>query len=212
MLTTLLSYFQQYGYWVVFFGVMLENAGVPIPGETILLAAGFFAALGHFHLALVMAVACLGAVLGDNAGYFIGRKLGRAALLRYGRYVGLTPKRLTMFESFFERHGDKTILVARFITGLRVFAALLAGAAHMRWPRFALYNFLGAVLWSIAITLAGYFFGHSWHLLERWVGGIGAGALAAVIVAGVVIFLVRRRKRALAVAAEREKIETASLL
>jgi len=212
MLTTLLSYFQQYGYWVVFFGVMLENAGVPIPGETILLAAGFFAALGHFHLALVMAVACLGAVLGDNAGYFIGRKLGRAALLRYGRYVGLTPKRLTMFESFFERHGDKTILVARFITGLRVFAALLAGAAHMRWPRFALYNFLGAVLWSIAITLAGYFFGHSWHLLERWVGGIGAGALAAVIVAGVVIFLVRQRKRASQVAAEREKIETASLL
>ena len=212
MLTTLLSYFQQYGYWVVFFGVMLENAGVPIPGETILLAAGFFAALGHFHLAIVMAVACLGAVLGDNAGYFIGRKLGRAALLRYGRYAGLTPKRLAMFESFFERHGDKTILVARFITGLRVFAALLAGAAHMRWPRFALYNFLGAVLWSVAITLAGYFFGHSWHLLERWVGGIGAGALAAVIVAGVVIFLVRRRKRALAVAAEREKIETASLL
>ena len=153
MLTALLSYFQQYGYWVVFFGVMLENAGVPVPGETILLAAGFFAALGHFHLGIVMAVACTGAVLGDNAGYFIGRKLGRAALLRYGRYAGLTPKRLAMFESFFERHGDKTILVARFITGLRVFAALLAGAAHMRWPRFALYNFLGAVLWSIAITL-----------------------------------------------------------
>jgi membrane protein DedA with SNARE-associated domain len=212
MLTTLLSYFQQYGYWVVFFGVMLENAGVPIPGETILLAAGFSAALGHFHLGIVMAVACTGAVLGDNAGYFIGRKLGRATLLRYGRYGGLTPKRLAMFESFFERHGDKTILVARFITGLRVFAALLAGAAHMRWPRFALYNFLGAVLWSIAITLAGYFFGHSWHLLERWVGGIGAAALAAVIVAGVVIFIVRRRRRASQAAVEREKIETASSL
>jgi len=212
MLTTLLSYFQHYGYWVVFFGVMLENAGIPVPGETILLAAGFFAALGHFHLEIVMAVACIGAVLGDNAGYFIGRKLGRGALLRYGRYAGLTPKRLAMFESFFERHGDKTILAARFITGLRVFAALLAGAAHMRWPRFALYNFLGAVLWSIAITLAGYFFGHSWHLLERWVGGIGAAALVVVIVGGVVILLVRRRKRASKAAAEREKIETASSL
>ena len=212
MLTTLLSYFQQYGYWVVFFGVMLENAGVPIPGETILLAAGFFAALGHFHLGIVMAVASTGAVLGDNAGYFIGRKLGRATLLRYGRYAGLTPKRLAMFESFFERHGDKTILAARFITGLRVFAALLAGAAHMRWPRFALYNFLGAVLWSIAITLAGYFFGHSWHLLERWVGGIGAAALAGVIVAGVVLLLVRRRRRASQAAAESEKTETASSL
>jgi membrane protein DedA with SNARE-associated domain len=210
MLSTLLSYFEQYGYWVVFFGVMLENAGVPVPGETTLLAAGFFAALGHFNLAIVMAVACLGAVLGDNAGYFIGRKLGRATLLRYGRYVGLTPKRFSMFESFFESHGDKTILVARFITGLRVFAALLAGAAHMQWPRFALYNFLGAVLWSIAIALAGYFFGHSWHLLEKWIGAIGAGALAAIIIAGVVIFVVRRRKRRAAeTAAASEKTDTA---
>lgn len=205
MLSSLLSYFEQYGYWVVFFGVMLENAGVPVPGETILLAAGFFAALGHFNIPLVMAIACLGAVLGDNAGYFIGRKLGRATLLRYGRYVGLTPKRLAMFETFFESHGDKTILVARFITGLRVFAALLAGAARMRWRTFALYNFLGAMLWSIAITLAGYFFGHSWHLLERWIGGIGAGALAAVVVTGLVIFFVRRRRRLAAQAASKSE-------
>jgi membrane protein DedA with SNARE-associated domain len=212
MLQSLLSYFEQYGYWVIFFGVMLENAGVPVPGETTLLAAGFFAALGHFNLALVMAVACLGAVLGDNAGYFIGRKLGRATLLRYGRYVGLTPKRFSMFESFFESHGDKTILVARFITGLRVFAALLAGAARMQWPRFALYNFLGAVLWSIAVALAGYFFGHSWHLLERWIGGIGAAALAAIIVAGVVIFIVRRRKRRAAEAAAASEKTGAALL
>src|SRR5213083_202337 len=158
-------YMLVYGYWAVFFGVMLENAGVPVPGETILLAAGFFAASGHFNMALVVATACVGAVLGDNAGYLIGRKLGRETLLRVGRFVGLTPKRLVMFETFFEKHGDKTILVARFITGLRVFAALLAGAARMRWRTFALFNFLGAVLWSIVITLAGYFFGHSWHLL-----------------------------------------------
>jgi membrane protein DedA with SNARE-associated domain len=195
MLDALLSYFHQYGYWVVFFGVMLENAGVPVPGETILLAAGFFAASGHFNIALVMATACVGAVLGDNAGYFIGRKLGRATLLRIGRYVGLTPKRLVMFEVFFEKHGDKTILVARFITGLRVFAALLAGAARMQWRTFALFNFLGAVLWSIAITLAGYFFGHSWHLLERWIGGIGAALLAAIIVTALVIVYVRRRRQ-----------------
>jgi membrane protein DedA with SNARE-associated domain len=203
MLSALLSYFEQYGYWVVFFGVMLENAGVPVPGETILLAAGFFAALGHFNIAFVMAIACLGAVLGDNFGYFIGRKLGSATLLRYGRYVGLTPKRLAMFETFFESHGNKTILVARFITGLRVFAALLPGAARMQWRMFALYNFLGAMLWSIAITLAGYFFGHSWHLLERWIGAIGAGALAAIVVMGLAILFVRRRRRLAAEAASK---------
>jgi membrane protein DedA with SNARE-associated domain len=201
MLDTLFSYFTQYGYVVVFFGVMLENAGVPVPGETILLAAGFFAADHHFNLILVMGVACLGAVLGDNAGYLIGHKIGRATLVRYGRYVGLTGKRLAMFEAFFKSHGDKTILVARFITGLRVFAALLAGAAGMKWRTFALYNFLGAVLWSIVISLAGYFFGHSWHLLERWVGGIGAVALAAILVVGFWIFFVRRRNRLAAEAA-----------
>lgn len=201
MLDKLLFYFAQYGYLVVFFGVMLENAGVPVPGETILLAAGFFAADHHFNLAFVMAVACVGAVLGDNAGYLIGHRVGRATLLRYGRYGGLTPKRLAMFEGFFESHGDKTILVARFITGLRVFAALLAGAAGMRWRTFAIYNFLGAVLWSITIALAGYFFGHSWHLLERWIGGIGAGALAAVVVVCVAILLIRRRRRLAAEAA-----------
>jgi membrane protein DedA with SNARE-associated domain len=201
MLEALLSYFQQYGYWVVFFGVMLENAGVPVPGETILLAAGFFAASGRFNIALVMSTASLGAVLGDNAGYFIGRKLGRATLLRIGRYVGLTPTRLVMFETFFGKWGDKTILVARFITGLRVFAALLAGAARMRWGTFALFNFLGAVLWSMVITMAGYFFGHSWHLLERWIGGIGAALLAVIIVSALVTVYVRRRRRLAAKAA-----------
>jgi membrane-associated protein len=100
-----------------------------------------------------------------------------------------------MFETFFEKHGDKTILVARFITGLRVFAALLAGAARMRWRTFALFNFLGAVLWSITITLSGYFFGQSWHLLEKWIGGIGTALLAAVIVTAFVIVYVRRRRR-----------------
>src|SRR5437588_212576 len=82
MLQTLLEYFSRYGYWVIFFGVMLENAGLPIPGETILLAAGFVASLGHFNIAAVMVIAAIGAMLGDNAGYAIGRKLGRTALER----------------------------------------------------------------------------------------------------------------------------------
>src|SRR5258705_10122765 len=92
MLSTLLSYFARYGFFVVFFGVMLENAGVPVPGETILLAAGFFAAQGHFHLWTVIVVAAVGAMLGDNAGYAVGHRVGRAALERYGRYILLTRK------------------------------------------------------------------------------------------------------------------------
>ena len=195
MLSQLLAYFSDYGYWVVLFGVMLENAGVPVPGETILLAAGFFASQGHFSVPLVMAVAAAGAVLGDNAGYYIGRRVGRSALARWGRYGGLTPRRLEKFDRFFASHGDKTILVARFITGLRVFAALLAGSAHMRWRTFAIYNMLGAILWSVAITLVGFFFGHSWHTLEQWIGRAGLIALAVVVIVVAGVYVWRRRSR-----------------
>jgi membrane protein DedA with SNARE-associated domain len=181
VLDILLTYFARYGYFVVFFGVMLENAGVPVPGETILLAAGFFAAQGHFQLWTVMAVAAFGAVLGDNAGYLIGQRVGRAALERYGRYVLLTPGRMAHLEKFFARHGDKTILFARFVTGLRVFAALFAGAARMRWRTFAVYNVAGAILWSVVITLLGFFFGRSWELLQHWIGRAGEIVALAVL-------------------------------
>ena len=195
MLDTLISYFDQYGYLVVFFGVMLENAGVPLPGETILLAAGFRASQGPFHLWEVMAIAAVGAVLGDNAGYWIGHKLGRTALERYGRYVGLTHSRVVRMDEFFSSHGDKTILVARFITGLRVFAALLAGASRMAWRRFALFNFLGAVLWSFVISLAGFFFGRSWDLLEKWIKGAGLIMLGIVVAAVITLAVLRRRRK-----------------
>jgi membrane protein DedA with SNARE-associated domain len=195
ILATLTRLFVSYGYWVVFFGVMLENAGLPVPGETILLAAGFFASGGHFNLFTVMLVAMTGAVIGDNAGFAIGHHYGRAFLLRYGRWVFLTPGRLARISNFFDRHGDKTILVARFITGLRVFAAIFAGASGMRWRVFLVYNMAGALLWSIVITTLGYLFGHSWPLLEKWVGRTGMLMLLAAVVAIVIIHRVRAHRR-----------------
>src|SRR5260370_22802963 len=107
-------YMLAYGYWAVFFGVMLENAGVPVPGETILLIAGYFAATGKFHLPLVMLIAATGAVIGDNIGFAIGHHYVPGFLLRVGRFFFLTPKRLEQMESYFARHGNKTILVGRF--------------------------------------------------------------------------------------------------
>ena len=195
MLDTLLSYFARYGYWVIFFGVMLENAGVPIPGETILLAAGFFAAQGHFHLWTVIAIAALGAMLGDNLGFAIGHFIGRAALERYGRYILLKRKRLAHLDKFFARHGDKTILFARFVTGLRVFAALFAGAARMHWRTFVLFNAMGAILWSVVITLLGFFFGHSWNLLEQWIGRTSVILAFAALLVIVASLVWRRRVR-----------------
>lgn len=191
---TLVNLFRSYGYWILFFGVMLENAGVPVPGETILLAAGFFASDGDFSVPMVMLVASTGAVLGDNCGYWIGRRVGRGVLLKYGRYVMLTEARFRGMEKYFASHGDKTVLVARFITGFRVFTALFAGATGMRWIRFLTFNVLGAVSWAAVMTLLGYFFGKSWDLLERYIKGAG-WALVALLVVAFVIFQILRRKK-----------------
>jgi membrane protein DedA with SNARE-associated domain len=188
------QYMLAYGYWAVFFGVMLENAGVPVPGETILLIAGYFASTGEFHLALVMLIAATGAVIGDNIGFAIGHHYGRGFLLRMGRFFFLTPRRYEHMERYFESHGNKTILVARFITGLRVFAALLAGASKMPWRLFFVYNVAGAILWSVVITTLGYLFGHSLPLLIKWVGRSGTVFLIAAIVIGVVIWRVRKHR------------------
>ncbi len=184
-----------YGYWTVFFGVMLENAGLPVPGETIVLVAGFFAANGHLTLPLVMLVAATGAVIGDNIGFAVGHRYGREFLLRYGRYIFLTPRRLDYINSYFERYGSKTIFVARFITGLRVFAAILAGASNMRWRVFLVYNVAGALVWASVISTLGYLFGESLPLLERWVGRTGIVMLLAIIIASVIAWRVHAHRQ-----------------
>jgi len=188
-----LELFSRYGYWAVFFGVMLENAGLPVPGETILLFASFLAWRGDFHLALVILIACCGATLGDNVGFAIGRRGGRPLLERYTRRSKHLHKRLVQAEGFFRRHGSWTVFIARFVTGLRVFAGPLAGALHMPWPRFLFFNFSGAVIWSIAISVAGYFFGSQWERLIHIIKSVNAGILAAVALA--VYLLWRRHSR-----------------
>ncbi len=188
-------YMLLYGYWAVFFGVMLENAGVPVPGETILLIAGYLASTGKFHLGFVMLIAATGAVVGDNIGFAIGHHFGRGFLLRIGRFFFLTPKRLEHMENYFARHGNKTILVARFITGLRVFAALLAGASKMPWRIFFIFNVAGAILWSVVITTLGYLFGSSLPLLIKWVGRSGTILLISAVVIGIVVWRVRKHRK-----------------
>lgn len=195
ILEPLLNLFKAYGYWIVFFGVMLENAGLPVPGETILLAAGFFASQHHFSVPVVMTIATTGAVLGDNCGYWIGHRVGRGLLVRYGKYVMLTESRFRSMEKYFESHGDKTVLVARFITGFRVFTALFAGATGMRWSKFLLFNVLGAISWAVVMTLLGFFFGKSWSLLEQYIKGAGLVLVAILAIAFIVYQILKRRKK-----------------
>lgn len=188
------QYMMAYGYWTVFFGVMLENAGLPIPGETILLVAGYFSSTGVFNIFTVMLLAAIGAIIGDNIGFAVGHHYGRGFLLKVGKYVFLTPHRLEYMESYFKNHGNKTILVARFITGLRVFAALLAGASNMKWRIFLFYNVCGAILWSIVITILGYVFGQSLPLLLKWVGRSGTIFLIAGIIIAVISWRIYRHR------------------
>ena len=165
-----ISLIEHYGYLVVFFGVMLESTGVPLPGETILLASGFLAQQGHLDVGDAVSFGILGAVVGDQIGYWAGREGGRPFVLRWGRYVGITPERLARAEAFFARHGGKAVFLARFFAGFRVFGALVAGISRMRWGTFAFYNALGGVVWATAVVLVGYLLGGSLGLVERWLG------------------------------------------
>jgi membrane protein DedA with SNARE-associated domain/putative effector of murein hydrolase LrgA (UPF0299 family) len=184
--------FDRYGYAVVLVGIFFESVGIPLPGETVLLAGGFFARQGSLELWKVIAFAIVAAILGDNTGYWIGRRAGRGLLERYGPKVGITPARLRSVEQFFARHGARTVLFARFISGVRVLAAMTAGIAGISWRRFAIFEAVGAILWSVSVASAGYWFGASWHIFGRWVGRVG---LLAVAVAGVILLLrVARRQ------------------
>jgi membrane protein DedA with SNARE-associated domain len=189
----LVDLFSRYGYAVVFVGVLLENAGVPVPGETTLLAGAALAQMGRLSLFWVIVCATCGAVLGDNIGFAIGRRGGRKLAERHGSKIGLTPGRLRQFDRFFDRFGAPTVFIARFVTGLRVFCAVLAGGSGLPWRTFLFYNAAGAIVWSIAIAAVGYSLAYSWDTLERWIGRTGGFALAVVVIIAVVAYVRKRR-------------------
>ena len=146
----LVTAFASYGFAVIVVAIYLEGCGVPLPGETVLLAGGFFARQGSLPLGWVLAAAFLAATAGDNTGYWIGRRGGRALVERHGRWVGLTAQRLESIAGFFARHGAKTILIARFLSGVRAFAPLFAGISRIPWRRFAAVDAAACLLWATA--------------------------------------------------------------
>jgi membrane protein DedA with SNARE-associated domain len=186
----LVDLFARYGYAVVFVGVFLENTGLPVPGETALLAGAAMSHFGRLALPWVVVTAVAAAVLGDNLGFFIGRHGGRRLAARF-----IASARLREFDRYFEEHGPKTVFIARFITGLRVVGAMLAGGSGMRWPTFLVYNAMGAVVWSTTFGIVGYLLGKSWDTLERFVGGAGIAGLIAATVLTIIWFLRARRDR-----------------
>ncbi|MCW2973587.1 MAG: phosphoesterase, PA-phosphatase related [Thermoleophilia bacterium] len=192
--SSLLDLLTRYGYVLVFAGVLLESAGVPVPGESILIAAGVLAERGTISLVPTMAIGAAGAIVGDQLGYLIGRSGGRSFLLRWGRYVAITPDRIMRSERFFARHGGAAVFLARFVPGLRVFGALMAGVGRMHWATFAVFNALGGIIWASAAVLGGYVAGSSYHALERWIGPVGGIVAGVVAVALLAWWLVRHRR------------------
>ncbi len=173
-----------YAYPILFLGVLVESAGIPVPGETTVLVAAFLASPAggeRLDLFLVIVVTALAAMLGDNAGYEMGRRFARPRLAGGKSFLFLTPRALHTAEGYFQRYGVWTVYFGRFVAALRVAAALAAGTAGMPWLRFFLANAAGAVTWSVAISLLGYFFGYSFDQLHHWIGRASL-VLAACIV------------------------------
>src|SRR2546426_5560385 len=173
-----------YGLSAVFLAVMLESTGVPVPGETALIAASVLAAQGLLSLPLVIVVAAAAAIIGDNAGYLIGRAAGRRLLERWRPIARYASKMLPPAERFYAHHGGKAVFLARFIPGLRVIGALVAGIAGMEWWRFLLWNVAGGMVWATSVALIAYGLGEAVaRAIGRYglIGGAGGIAAAAVV-------------------------------
>lgn len=193
-LVDLIGRIGHWGYGLLFLGAMLESAamiGVLVPGEALVLAAGFFAAQGAFDLDALIVTVAVGATVGDSLGYEMGRHWGRDFLTEHGRRFGLTEEKLKRVDGFFERHGGASVFLGRFVGFARALVPFFAGSARMPYARFLSYNAAGALLWSIAVVLVGYFVGASWQSVEAWIGRITA-ILAALVALGIA-FRMRER-------------------
>ena len=192
------GYLAHYGYWTVAAALLLENAGVPVPGETVLLLASFTAFSEHrLRLPYVIGVGLCAATVGDNIGFLIGHYGGRRLLARYSSILHINPRTIEKGERIFRCYGAVTIFVARFIAGLRVIAGPLAGVLRMPWRKFVIFNFLGAALWVTVISCAGFFFGQHWEALIHFIRTANIALLITAVVVVVLFWWRFRRSGAL---------------
>jgi membrane protein DedA with SNARE-associated domain len=193
---------QQYGYGVIFLGVMLESIGLPLPGESLLIAAALYAGTTHhLDIYIMIPVAAAGAISGDQIGYFLGRWVGFRVLARWGHKIGLTDERLDLGRFLFRRYGGAVVFFGRFVAILRTFAAVLAGANRMPWHSFLLWNALGGIVWTSLYGFAAYFLG---DVAKRISGPLGLvlAVIGAAALLSAFVFLKRNEHRLLAKAGQ----------
>jgi membrane protein DedA with SNARE-associated domain len=187
-----------WGYLAVFLFVGIDAAGIPFPGETMLIVAAIYAGTGALQIPIVIAAAALGAFVGFDVSYIIGRTGGRAFILRFGKYVRLDINKIERAEEFFEKYGNWAIFLGRFVSVGRAWAALLAGLNRMPWPTFLIFNAASAVVWALLFGVLGFELGHNLPLLHRVlriIGIAGVVALAVVVIVIVLLQLQLRRRR-----------------
>lgn len=183
-----------WGYWAVAAALLAENAGVPVPGETILLFASFLAYKNHhLHLQWIIVIGTLAATVGDNIGYFIGHRGGRPLLERWKKFFHLEDADLAAGEDFLNRRGSAAVFIARFIAGMRIVAGPLAGVLRMKWRKFLLANATGAAVWVTTIAVVGYTFGSQFQRVEAFFSR--AGLLLAGVAIGLGVWWWRRKRR-----------------
>ncbi len=181
------------GYPAAGLGILIESAGIPFPGEALLLAAAAWAAARHHSILIVILAGFVGATGGADLGYYLGYKGGRPFVERFGSLFRIRPEHIARSEMFFARHGDKAVLAARFILGLRTWGSIMAGMARMPFWRFQLFSALGGLAWAIVIGTAGYLLGSNLGLIEAIIRALGIGGLVIVVVAIVIVFVAQRR-------------------
>lgn len=193
-LESLQQLLQTWGYGVIFAAMLLENAGLPLPGETVTLLGGYAAGSGELQVFGVLGAAAAGAMLGDNLGYWVGRRAGWTLILRVGRLLGQSPEQLERLRDSFQRHSGKSVLLGRFVAVLRVVAGPMAGAVHMPYRRFLLCNAAGAILW--ASTMVGLaWLGGRWVPLAVMVRSVVQFGLGALLILALVVLIPRLLSR-----------------
>jgi membrane-associated protein len=194
MIETIRRFVIDWGYLGVALGLLLENAGIPVPGETILILASVVSYNTHeLRLSWIILVGTIAATAGDNIGYWIGRKGGRPLLERWKRFFRVSEKFIAQGEALIEERGAAAVFFARFVTGARVVAGPLAGMLRMDWPRFALFNFLGAVVWVSVVGCVSHLFGSQLDRLLEYMKNANYAILLLVAVLAIIFWFRRRR-------------------
>jgi len=184
----------QWGYFIVFFVVLAQCTGVPLPAVAVLLAAQAAARSGTLSLAVVITIGSAGAILGSTLGYILGRIGGRSLLVRIARLVRAGDARIDAMERFFDRHGSGTVFLGRWVIFVRLWGSIAAGAARMPWPRFMFWNVLGGILWVSSLSVLAYVLGSIARSIAEALD-IGGWILLPVVVVGFVVWGLRRRGR-----------------